>query len=287
MPRLLAQIPKIFGRIRAERHWLEQQQKQYHFDAVISDNRYGLYHKSCPSVIMTHQVQILSGKGTWADRLLLHWHRRRLEKFKDCWIVDQQDNGLSGILAHPPELPDNATYIGLLSQLMMQPLPTPSEKHCLVLLSGPEPMRTQLEQLLWAQCIALKDYNFVFVAGNPNGPERKEVPAHIHYYAYLAGVKLQQAMAEAAVVVCRSGYSTLMDLACLQKKAILIPTPGQTEQEYLAAHLEAGGNYKTTRQQSVQLATILPALWHKPYDPAKAVSALPVFRKVLDEWLDR
>ncbi|RQO32149.1 glycosyl transferase [Taibaiella sp. KBW10] len=285
--KLLAQVPKILRRIKEEHRWLQKQQKRYHFDAVISDNRYGLYTPDCPCVIMTHQVQIMSGKGAWADRKLLQWHRRLLEQFEDCWVVDTETQGLSGRLAHPETKPKQSTYIGLLSQFMLLPAIEKAEKHCLVLLSGPEPMRTQLEALLWAQCVALPQYKFIFVAGKPGGTARETVPPHIHYHPYLGGVALHTSMAEAALVVCRSGYSSLMDLAFLQKKAILIPTPGQTEQEYLAGHLHASGNYYSEPQATIELGKVLPLLWHQPYDVQGAADNMPAFREVIDRWLDR
>jgi len=255
MPKLWLQLPKIISRMVQEHQWLKRIQAYLQFDLIISDNRYGLYHSSCPSVIMTHQVQILTGMGAFADRILRSWHRKMLERFDQCWIVDRAKNGLSGILAHPASLPENASYIGPLSQLMRFPKPeqVPAD-HCLVLLSGPEPMRGQLEQILWKQCVALSQYKFMFIAGNLTGKMPEDCPDHIQYHPYLGGAALLEALSTARVVICRSGYSTLMDLDWLRKPAILIPTPGQTEQIYLARYWAASGRAIQYPQDNIQLA---------------------------------
>lgn len=288
MPKLLLQVPKIISRIIYEHRWLEKLQKEQQFDVVISDNRYGLYHSALTSVIMTHQVQILSGMGPWADNRLRDWHRKMLERFNQCWIVDRATDGLSGSLAHPPLLPRNATYIGTLSQLMCSPATVAaSADHCLVLLSGPEPMRSQLEQILWAQCCALTQYSFHFVAGNMQAAVPDNCPEHIQYHPFLGGEQLRNLMHTARVVVCRSGYSTLMDLDWLQKPAIMIPTPGQTEQEYLARHLSQTGKNLYYLQQDIQLAAGLAHIYGKQqYNIPKTVTgSLKILSQQLRELL--
>lgn len=260
--KIIVQIPKILAAIRKEHQWLAGQQNVHGFDLIIADNRYGLYHGNVPSVIMTHQLQILSGKGAWADRLLQKMHYPLLEKFNACWVVDEAGaNNLSGKLAHPWTIPVNADYIGLLSQFTVPQPPTANvEKpgHILILLSGPEPMRGQLETILLQQAMALPEYRFSFVAGNPLGAVRKDLPAHLTYVTHLNAAELLPELNQASLVICRSGYSTLMDLAVLGKKALLIPTPGQTEQEYLAGHLHQMNYYSVREQTTVQLATDIP-----------------------------
>lgn len=292
MPKILSQVPKILSRIRYEQQWLRRQQHIHHFDAVISDNRYGLYHPSCHTTIMTHQVQIMSGRGARADRMLLSLHRKMLERFEECWIVDREQDGLSGALGHPERIPQNAHYIGTLSQLMRQPALPIEEAHCLVLLSGPEPMRSQLEAILWAQCCALPQYRFIFIAGNPQAAkEHKACPPHITYHSYLGGAALFEAIAAARVVICRSGYSTLMDLDWLQKPAVLIPTPGQTEQEYLARYWSDKGKAIYSPQQEIQLASALERLYQRGQasaDQRPALSLAEVLQTLsqrLHSWL--
>lgn len=260
--KIIVQIPKILDAIHREHRWLQAQQRIHHFDLVISDNRYGLYHASVPSVIMTHQLQILSGKGRLADRMLRRLHYPLLNRFNACWVVDEPGaDNLSGKLAHPAVLPAHASYIGLLSQFAgRQPSAglTETANRVLVLLSGPEPMRSRLETLLLQQAVPLSQYQFVIVAGNPLGRQRSDLPAHIVYHTHMPAGLLLDELQQAGLVVCRSGYSTLMDLALLGKKALLIPTPGQTEQEYLAGYLQQSGYYKVNSQARVQLQRDIP-----------------------------
>jgi predicted glycosyltransferase len=271
--KILLQIPKILATIKREHQWLQQQQQIHQFDLIISDNRYGLYLKEVPSVILTHQLQILSGKGNWADRILRRLHYRLLNRFSKCWVVDEEKNGgFSGRLAHPQILPAHATYIGLLSQFAgcLSDNNDLDKTKILVLLSGPEPMRSQLELLILQQAKSLTAYQFTIVGGNPLGNMIDDLPLHITYYTHLNSQKLLPELQSASLVICRSGYSTIMDLAVLGKKALLIPTPGQTEQEYLAAYLSKKKYFHTCAQKQLQLAIQIPEALHAEMQPAVA-----------------
>lgn len=258
--RILSQIPKILGAIKNERNWLKNIQHIHHFDLVISDNRYGLKINGLHSVIMTHQLQILTGKGALADKVMLWLHKRVLEKFDTCWIADKSgEDNLGGKLSHPKKLPRNAAYIGLLSQMEGIPLSDPiSNQQILILLSGPEPMRGILEEKILNQVRDLTDYDFHIVAGNPAGRKPENVPAHVEYYTHLNAEKLSILIGQCGLVVCRSGYSTLMDLAIHGKKALLIPTPGQTEQVYLARKLKAENRCYAVKQSEIELSVDIP-----------------------------
>jgi UDP-N-acetylglucosamine transferase subunit ALG13 len=131
-----------------------------------------------------------------------------------------------------PAVPLN--YIGVLSRF--ESTAKTEEKHLLILLSGPEPQRTIFENILVRQ---LTDYKgrVVIVRGLPSEQEKLNLPGNICVYNHLVADELSQKINQASVVISRCGYSTIMDLAVLKKKSILVPTPGQTEQEYLAKHL--------------------------------------------------
>lgn len=269
--RILAQVPRIMSAIRKERYWLRQQLDKERYDLVISDNRYGLYHRQVACCILTHQLQIRSGMGAFPDYCLRRMHYRLLNRFRACWVVDEAaEGGLSGDLAHPAILPARAAYIGLLSQFEHFPFEQiPEEKqHILVLLSGPEPMRTQLESLVLEQAGALDDYTFTVVAGRPGGVRPPGLPEHIVYHSHLAAAGLGPLLAAASLVVCRSGYSTLMDLCVAGKRTLLVPTPGQTEQEYLAGYLQQKGSCYYKPQAQLDLAHDIPkALTAAPLKP--------------------
>ncbi|HEU4632675.1 MAG TPA: glycosyltransferase [Flavisolibacter sp.] len=233
---IVAQIPKILLAIKKENNWLRTVAEKYSIDAVISDNRFGLSHRAIPCVFMTHQLSIKSGFGNPADRWLQQLNYRFINRFSECWVPDSEnENNLGGELSHPKSLPAvPVKYMGTLSRFR-DPLEE-NPKHILILLSGPEPQRTIFEALLLEQ---LKNYRspVVFIRGLPGHTEELHLPATIEVYNHLPADQLQQKIADALFVVSRCGYSTVLDMAALEKKTVLVPTPGQTEQEYLARHL--------------------------------------------------
>ena len=282
---VLGQLPKIFGAIKQEQKWLRQQLKVIQPDGIISDNRYGIYHPSVPSVIITHQLMIQTGMGALADRGLQNMHYKFLAPFNEVWVPDVAgEPNLGGKLSHPAALPQYTQYLGLLSQFSSY---LPIEKtgdYVLILLSGPEPARGLLAEKLWAQATQYPG-KVVFVGGSRHSPAPGLVPDHITYHSTLSGEALAMAVSGAAIVICRSGYSTLMDLVWFGKKAITIPTPGQTEQEYLAEHLEKGAIYPTCKQTAFHLEQQLERAKSFPFRPLALQNHFSDFEGVLERWV--
>jgi UDP:flavonoid glycosyltransferase YjiC (YdhE family) len=235
--KLLWQIPGILRSIRREHRWLEDAITEHRIDAVLSDNRYGLYSDRIPSVILTHQLLVRTGLGPQADRLLQRLHNRFLHRFSAVWVPDEAGAGsLAGVLSHPRRMPDMPIrYTGILSRFTSSPTIS-GDTHLLILLSGPEPQRTMLEDLLFAQ-LAGYPSRVVVVRGLPGTGEPRDAPPGVTVYNHLPASALSSLIRDASIVVARSGYSTVMDLVAMKKKSVLIPTPGQTEQEYLASYL--------------------------------------------------
>lgn len=256
--KIALQIPKILNSIRREKKWLEKIQKNEQFDLILSDNRYGLNIPGTSSIILTHQLNIQTGFGQFFDQILRRIHYYFLSKFHKTWVVDlPQNGGLSGKLAHPSKLPSNASYLGILSQFFMYGKKENIEEEkdtILFLLSGTEPLRTQLEQLIFDQMTLLSQYKVTIVAGHPQSALRKkEWPTFVKYYPFSEMHQLLPLMQQASLVICRSGYSSIMDLVCMRKKALLIPSPGQTEQEYLAHYLSSKKYFHALSQFQVNL----------------------------------
>jgi predicted glycosyltransferase len=282
--KIARQIPQILQSIRNENAWLNEQLQKQHFDGIISDNRYGLYHEKIPSVIVTHQLQVQSGMGNFMDARLRKLHYKYLNRFNECWVPDVPGMpNLSGVLAHPNQVPKHTRYIGLLSQLKLSAKPTTDES-LLILLSGLEPQRTVLHEILWQQ---LRSHNgkVVFIAGTNSYPKPENIPAHIAYHERISKEQLQPLLEAAGLVICRSGYSSLMDLVAVNKNAILIPTPGQTEQEYLAHHLHRQQIFMHIPQENFNLPEVLHAAANFPFQPKQSLAVFELFKKVLDKWL--
>ena len=235
--KILWQVPKILKSMRAENKWLKEQAEKYEFDYVISDNRYGLYHEKVHSIIITHQLQIKTPFGKWSEKILQYWNYKFIDRFNECWIPDEEgENNFAGSLSHPEKLPAiPIKYIGAISRLEKRPVEEKKD-HLLVVLSGPEPQRSLLEKLILEQIIHYTGTATV-VRGLPSSKEVLPSSKDIVFHNHLPTEMMNEEMAKAAFVISRSGYSTIMDIAAMKKKSILIPTPGQTEQEYLADYL--------------------------------------------------
>ena len=248
------QMPKILWAMEAEKWWLRKIIRQEKIDGVISDNRYGLYSSRIPCIFLTHQlnIRIPSKLIGWPA----NWNSRRLiNRFKACWIPDfAGEDNLSGELSHDGKLPRNIRYIGPLSR--MGPHEAPLKRDLCVVLSGPEPQRTFLEKILIEQ-LKNTSYKTLLIRGVTNEEQTYGLGENLQIVSYMTAKDLNQAIVESRYVIARSGYSTVMDLAKLGKPALLIPTPGQTEQEYLASLFHQKKYFQKIDQSAIDLPNSL------------------------------
>jgi UDP-N-acetylglucosamine transferase subunit ALG13 len=234
---LFFQLPKITLAIYREHKWLQAQ--AHAFDHVISDNRYGLFNSQLTTTFITHQL-LVKAPYTWAENLIQKIQYYFINKFSECWVPDTTAYpGYAADLSHPINMPAiPVTYIGPLSQFSVLNSATNNKlslkyKYCF-LLSGPEPQRSILQHLIESDASKLKD-QVILIEGRPSDlPNHYKVQGSLTKLRYASGQDLLDIIMQSEFVVCRSGYSTLMELLPMHKKMILIPTPGQTEQTYLA-----------------------------------------------------
>ena len=255
--KLIFQIPSILRSIREENSWLKVQIMNHGFEAVISDNRYGLWSENVFSVFITHQLRIKSSLGKLSENFLQKWNYNLINKFDECWIPDKEgESNLAGALSHPHKLPSiPVKFIG--SQSRFNNLNIEVEKdHLLIILSGPEPQRTIFENKIIEEIVNYPG-TATIVRGLP--VEKNIVPSTntIHFYNHLMADDLNVEMMKAEFIIGRSGYSTIMDIAELDKKSILVPTPGQTEQEYLAHYLRQKRFAYFVRQKEFSLLKVI------------------------------
>ncbi len=223
----LSEMSRLMRVFREENHAINQITDRHSIDFIISDNRYGVYHRSVPSVILTHQLRFsIPTYMQW----LAHWQLDKwLAPFDECWVPDVQGQAnLSGTLSS--RQPSTAVrFIGPLSR--MKAINKEVKYDVAVVLSGPEPHRSILQRKLTDR---LKRVNqrIAWVLGDPTKQNLDQSHSDIH--AFLGGHQLNELLCASEVIISRSGYSSLMDFYQLNKKAILIPTPGQPEQQYLA-----------------------------------------------------
>jgi uncharacterized protein (TIGR00661 family) len=235
--RIIFQVPKILIWIKKENRWLKGFLAKEKIDVVISDNRYGLFSSEIVSVFITHQLRVKAPFGKKAEDIIQKINYKYINKFSECWVPDfENERSLAGDLSHPNELAETPIrYISCLSRFKKIDTNLVADS-LLIILSGPEPQRTILEKILLDQ---LPSYpgKVNFVRGLPRKKEKPDVNSNITVYDHLPTNELNKIICESEFVICRSGYSSIMDIVKLGKKSIVIPTPGQTEQEYLAEHL--------------------------------------------------
>jgi UDP-N-acetylglucosamine transferase subunit ALG13 len=257
--RIIFQIPKILTRIKRETSWLKLFTIENKVDLIISDNRFGLFHASIPTVFITHQLLIKTPFGSKIDNWLRQVNYKFINKFGQCWVPDLKDGGgLAGELSHPGILPGIPVhYLGALSRIKAQNAGTTPIK-LLILLSGPEPQRTLLEKQLTKE-IHLAGYHIVIIRGLPGRGIEVQKMGAVHFYNHLPSSQLQDIINRSEIIISRPGYSTIMDLLPLGRKCIFIPTPGQSEQEYLAHYLEEKGWCYKFDQNNIHLPEMIKA----------------------------
>jgi UDP-N-acetylglucosamine transferase subunit ALG13 len=235
-------MPKFQRQIIKEHRALNNLLKKEHYDLIISDNCYGLWNRKVKSVIITHQLNLkVPASIRFLQPLFNKINQNLIRNFTLCWIPDFQDvPNLSGSLSHPVPADISSAYIGPLTRFIEIESPIIADKqgnrkNILFIISGPEKQRTCLEVILTREFNSLKkSFDCTLIRGLPLEPS-KDLPEN--WYNHLSSEEMQRKIFKADYIVCRSGYSSIMDLSVLKKSAILIPTPGQTEQEYLARHL--------------------------------------------------
>jgi uncharacterized protein (TIGR00661 family) len=229
MMKLAVQVPKFISAVLKENSATEKLVSMHSIDLVISDNRYGCYSRKVPSIFITHQLNLLAPFGWgWLAALANYVTHIFIKRFSECWVPDLPGSVLSGKLSQTGN--PRVKFVGPLSR--MQVYPQTNKYDLLVVISGPEPQRTLFENMAKKEII--KSGKKTLIVRGVMGSEHQRIADGVEVVDYLNSEKLSQAMAESKMVLSRSGYSTIMDLAKLGKRAIFVPTPGQTEQEYLA-----------------------------------------------------
>jgi UDP:flavonoid glycosyltransferase YjiC (YdhE family) len=252
---------------------------------VISDNRYGLWNHKVLSILVTHQISLkLPGFIKFLEYPVYLAMKMVTGSFDRCWIPDfPGEQNLSGELSHRYKTPRNAVFIGAVSRFAPRQRGTyavEKEEESIdlsILLSGPEPQRSQLQKIVLKQVLHL-ECRCVILQGIPGKTGRTDLTSYVTMYSHLNSSELRNLLRLSKYVICRSGYTGIMDLALMKKKAMIIPTPGQTEQEYLARFLTARGMFLSCRQEDLELGRAIGQL--SEFNPA--LNLFPVELPVAD-----
>lgn len=247
---MLKHGPAMLRTMRAEHDLTAAIVKRHEIDCIISDNRYGCYSTAIPSAIITHQLQVFTGQkilDVYIRRQIRGWVR----KFSEIWIPDHEPPGnITGDLTGLNMNPVPKYYLGIISEL--QSHPREGRYDAVAILSGPEPQRTHFEHIITKQLSAMQG-NYAIVRGKPDINDTVREQGNLVIYSYLSRAGISRLLNETEVVIARSGYTTLMDLASTGHRAILCPTPGQYEQIYLADQLHSSNQCVYMRQESIDL----------------------------------
>ena len=254
--KMMTSFPKAIKAFRKDHKTVESIVKSRNIDIVISDNRFGCWSESVHSVFITHQLHIQVPKMLrWTTPIINMFNNSYIKKYDEVWIPDDEyEPSLAGRLAHPTPKRPKASYIGYLSRFKPDNQEdTEKSNKYLVILSGPEPQRTMLEDMVLKQAVNIKDNILILRAKPESNDLLKDIPKNVSVFNHVDDEMFVKLINSAEHIICRGGYSSLMDLVRLNRTAYLVPTPGQTEQEYLARHLAKDGYFNWCKQSDFQL----------------------------------
>ena len=257
--KILFSLPKMIIFYFQNRKWIKNYIENYKTDVIISDNRFGFFDKKIHSIFITHQIKIDVPKQLFFVKPLVFWlNKINIQKFDECWIPDNQ-NKISGKLSDTTKLIIKTNRIGILSRFNEKFKTKNTERYELVcIISGPEPQRTKLEDSI-KKSLEKTKYKSLILSGKPE--EKKEnTQKNITIKNHLETNEFQNILGKADIIIARAGYSTIMDLITLKKTAILIPTPGQTEQEYLANYLHNRKMFINIEQKNINIEKAINSL---------------------------
>jgi spore coat polysaccharide biosynthesis predicted glycosyltransferase SpsG len=279
---MFCKIPVLIFHIIREHSELKKIIRENSISIVISDNRFGLWNKEVTTVYVTHMLRVPFPKPfRFAEVIGIMAHRVIIRKYDLCFIPDLPGElNVSGRLSHQLKLPVNARFIGLLSRfsgISHAVTGSFSFRHNAVILSGPEPQRGLLKQKL-ESLLMVQELPAIFLGGRPGKDNEMTQTGNLIYYNHLDSRLMSELLTGSDCIISRSGYTTIMELISLGRTALVIPTPGQTEQEYLASYLKAKGWFSSVSQKKI--GTAVPVKSKASFDGEELMKQS---EKLLDE----
>ena len=221
-----------------------------HLTGIISDGRPYAFHRDVPSVYITHQLQVKSGLFSRSSTAI---HRQLIRRFDECWVPDlAPPHNVCGLMSQWKNADIPLRYIGIPSDLTHQK--RAREYDHAAIIAGAEPERTKLEKKLIACFRELSGKNIILAGSKQRSSEK--ITDNLEIIGMASRAEVAQVMSRSDTLVVRGGYSTIMDLIKLQRKALLVPTPGQTEQLYLAEHLQRHHHFDRVSQAKLSAERI-------------------------------
>ncbi|SVB31252.1 uncharacterized protein METZ01_LOCUS184106 [marine metagenome] len=283
LPLIALQLPSII--IKLIKEYLQTQKviNDENIDLIISDSRYGVYSEGVPTYFIVHQLHFqLSGVFKFIEFLGEWFNIFMFRRYEEIIIPDiQSDQNLTGDLTHSGKISNHPKlhYLGVFCSVSEMNIK--EDIDYLFSVSGPEIQRTLFEEIILDQISHIPGKKVV-VLGKPDDKRTYDNIENTEIYSHVNRQKQNELLNRAKFVVCRSGYTTVMELVALKKPALMIPTPGQTEQEYLAYHYQATGIFHIAMQEGLDLSAELnniqnsagPCMDHIPVNDTKAIRRL-------------
>jgi len=251
--KFVTRLPIYISEIVQEHSKIERLVKSHPCDRIISDSRFGVYERGIPSFFIFHQLRFIAPKRVkFFEMFTEGFNYLFKDNFDKFLIPDTKEDSLSGDLSHNLLYfkQSKIEYLGPLGDLEKKDLF--SDIDYFISLSGPEPQRSVLEKKIMDQISSLKG-RIVVTLGKPEEEKTEYFSDNIQIFSCLNRKKQEEMMNRAKLIITRSGYTTLMELAFLGKKALFIPTPGQTEQIYLADYHMNKKNFYSVSQNKLNL----------------------------------
>jgi uncharacterized protein (TIGR00661 family) len=273
-------IPTMLSTLKNARKLTAEIIGKEKYDKIISDCRYDVYDTPDNSYLINHQLRF---KAPFIiQEILEFWLKYAMNKYRYVLVPDYEKNDLSGALSHKMLFFDKSKikYIGIISNLKKKNVK--KDIDYFISLSGPEPQRTILENKILSQINFLKG-KIVIAGGNPDA-ENKKLGKNVKFKSFFTRKEQEDNMNKAKFIITRTGYTTILELAELGiKDALLIPTPGQTEQEYLGNYFEKKRYFHHVHQDKLDLKKdIIKARGFKGFKPAwKTKESVRKFLKII------
>jgi UDP:flavonoid glycosyltransferase YjiC (YdhE family) len=268
LPKFVAFFPLMLKAISDERKNLDSILAKNQYDLIISDNRLGVYSSTIPSVFITHQLHYHLPMIFWPVEILAVAMNGYLHgKYLQIIVPDNPPGptALAGKLSRPgtDETKKRAYFSGILTSTHRQDIR--EDLDYLVMISGPEPQRTRLEEILMNQIHELEGSS-VILLGSPRNHDNQKQLKNCRVMTYASTQEKEYLMNRAKCIICRSGYTSIMEIAELGKQhALFIPTPGQTEQEYLSGYYEKKCWFHSQSQYRLNLPEDIRFAHHSRY----------------------
>lgn len=262
---------------RFEHKFAEELQKRYHYDLILSDNRFGFFSRSAKSIYMTHQRRIAFPKALSSfEPVGQMWHSIVMNRFDEIWVPDYENApGLAGGMSHIARSPKPLKFVGPLSRFSEMNFEceggqgavggqgaAPRYKFVAVV-SGVEPARSRFENLL-KHAFAKIPGNHIIIQGRPAAGVKTWAEGNVRFYTHLPDAEFAEVVRNAEWLVSRGGYSTVMDMAYLGAKCVFVPTPGQYEQDILAKDLSRAGYAIRFSERKLNAENLMAVIEKKP-----------------------